>query len=214
MQKVFLFVSVAVLIIASGLLLNQRLSQDKLSPAETFLNDIHSANRYLTTDEVAKRIINGDPTVFLVDVRSAEEFATYSIPGSINIPLESVLNEEWAETLNQIGRDIIYLSNDDILSEQAWAISKQKGYSNQYVLEGGLNRWFATIMLPPKPAELSSTEELDLYSFRTGASIYFGSGTVEVPVIKEIEVAEKPKPVEKKTIPVTKKVKVQDEGGC
>lgn len=214
MQKTFLFIAVAVFIVASGLLINQRLKHVKTSPAETFLNEIHSANRFLTTDEVAKRIINNDPSVYLVDVRSGEEFAAYSIPGSINIPLQNVLNNEWADSLNQTARDIIFYSNDDFLSEQAWALCRQQGFSNLYVMEGGLNQWFATIMLPPKPGELTSSDEIELYSFRTGASIYFGSGTVEVPVIKEVVVEEKPEPVVKKTIPVTKKAKVQDEGGC
>jgi hypothetical protein len=83
-------------------------------------------------------------------------------------------------------------------------------------MKGGLNEWFSTIMLPEEPGELASSEEIELYQFRTGASIYFGSGTVEFPKVVEVEVEveEAPKTVEKKTIPVQKKVKVEDEGGC
>lgn len=214
MKKAFLFVALLVMAFAAGQLLISNMQQKTQSPAEIFLNEIHSNNRYLSSDEVAKRIIDGDPTLFLVDVRIEDDFNTYSLPGATHIPLQDVLKEDWAKQLNQDKLDVIFFSNDDFDSEQAWALCKQQGYSNLYVLEGGLNRWFETIMLPEKPGEMASTEEMDLYDFRTGASIYFGSGTVTIPVIVEVEVEEKPKPAKKKPIPVKKKVKIEAEGGC
>jgi len=213
MNKAFLYLSIVLLILASVLLIISKYEQEPQNPAEIFLNEIHSSNRYLTTDEIAKRIIAGDPTLFLVDVRSEDEFKQYSLPGAVNIPFKNILSEEWAKKLNQDVLDVIFFSNDDILSEQAWALCKQQGHTKLYMLDGGLNKWFATIMLPEKPSELASNEEMELYAFRTGASIFFGSGTVEIPIIVEVEVEES-KPAEKKTIPVQKKVKVEAEGGC
>lgn len=210
MQKRYIFLALIFIVIASGLLFIPDMGKKTQVPANSFLNDIHSNNRYLSTDEIAKRIIDGDPTLFLVDVRSEEEYVIYSLPGAFNMPLKRLLNKDWAGYLDQKIVDVIFFSNDDVLSEQAWALCKQRGYANLYVLEGGLNKWFATIMLPEKPGELASTEDMDLYSFRTGASIYFGSGTI--PVVVEVEA--KPEPVVKKTIPVKKKVKAQEEGGC
>ena len=214
MNKAFLYLSLIVLILASLLLFVFKYGEKPQNPTRTYLKEVHSNTRYLSTDEIAKRIIDGDPTVYLVDVRSADEFQSYSLPDAVNIPFEAILDEEWVETLNQDVLDVIFFSNDDIYAEQAWALCKQKGYANLYVMDGGLNKWFATIMLPEKPGEMASSEEIDLYEFRTGASIFFGSGTVEVPVVVEVEVEEEPKPVEKKSIPVKKKVKVEDEGGC
>ena len=212
MQTRYIIIASIFIIIAGGLLFIPEMKEKTQVPAHTFLNDIHSNNRFLSSDELAKRIIDGDPTLFLVDVRAEEEYNTYSLPDAVNMPLNNLLNEDWAGYLDQEVLDVIFFSNDDILSEQAWALCKQQGYANLYVLEGGLNRWFATIMLPEKPDELASNEEQELFQFRTGASIYFGSGTVPVPVVVEVE--EKPKPVVKKTIPVKKKVKVEEEGGC
>jgi len=212
MNKAFLYLSLIVLVIATVLLFQSNYENKQQNPAEAFLKEIHSSNRYVSTDEIAKRIIEDDPTLFLVDVRAEEEFNTYSLPGAVNIPLQSVLNKEWEQNLNQGVLDVIFFSNDDFNSEEAWALCKQEGYSNLYVLEGGLNNWFSTIMLPEKPGELASTEELELFSFRTGASIYFGSGSVTIPVIVEVE--EKPAPLVKKTIPVKTKQKAEAEGGC
>ncbi len=216
MNKPFFLIALLVLVAGIAIWMVPDIYNTEPDPDERFLNEIHSRNRYLSTDEIARRIIADDPTVFLVDVRAEYEFEEYTLPGSVNIALDNILGDEWADTLSTTVRDVILFSNDDIIAEQAWALCEQQGYPNLFVMQGGLNRWFETIMLPKEPGELASTEEIELYQFRTGASIYFGSGTVEVPVVVEVEVEEdeKPKPVEKKTIPVKKKVKVEDEGGC
>jgi len=206
MQKRYIFLAILFLAAASGLLFLPDMKQKTQVPAATFLNDIHSNNRFLSSDEIAKRIIEGDPMVFLVDVRAVEEYNNYSLPGSINIPLKDLLLDDWAGYLDQDIVDVIFYSNDDVFSEEAWALCKQQGFKNIYVLDGGLNTWFETIMQPKEPGELASTAEFDLFSFRTGASIYFGSGSTAVAV--------EAKPVKKKTIPVKKKAKREAEGGC
>lgn len=208
MKKRYIFLAILFLGMASGLLFLPDMKEKTQIPADVFLNHIHSSNRYLSSDEIAKRIINGDPMLFLVDVRTVKEYNNYSLPGSINIPLKDILLEDWAGYLDQDIVDVIFYSNDDIYSEEAWAICKQLGYTNLYVLDGGLNTWFATIMLPQKPDDTAPTEEFDLFSFRTGASIYFGSGSTAIAAEPVSQ------PVKKKTIPVKKKVKREAEGGC
>ena len=213
MQKRYIFLAILFAAIASGLLFLPDQVQKTQIPAEAFLNAIHSNNRFLSSDEIAKRIIEGDPIVFLVDVRTAEEYEQYSLPGSVNIPIQNLLMDDWAGYVDQDIVDVIFYSNDDILAEEAWALCRQLGYKNLYVLDGGLNTWFETIMQPQKPDELAASEEFDLYSFRTGASIYFGSGAIPIAVEYTPE-KKKAAPVKKKTIPVKKKVKVEAEGGC
>jgi len=213
MQKRYIFLAILFLTAASGLLFLPDMTEKTQVPAATFLNDIHSNNRHLTSDEIAKRIIDGDPMVFLVDVRTVEEYDTYSLPGAINIPLKNLLLDDWAGYLDQDIVDVIFYSNGDILSEEAWALCKQQGFKNLYVLDGGLNTWFETIMQPKEPGELASSTEFDLFSFRTGASIYFGSGTIIVSEEAK-PVKKKAAPAKKKTIPVKKKAKREAEGGC
>tara|TARA_R110002050_G_scaffold263772_1_gene404413 strand:- start:8626 stop:9249 length:624 start_codon:yes stop_codon:yes gene_type:complete len=207
MQKRYIFLAALFLVIASGLLFLPGMKQKTQIPAEHFLNDIHSNNRYLSTDEIAERIIDGDPMLFIVDVRTEKEFDNYRIPGAINIPFKDLLLDDWAGYLDQDIQDVIFYSNDDILSEEAWALCKQMGYSNLYVMDGGLNYWFETIMLPPKPGELSSSADFDLFAFRTGASIFFGSGSTTIAVKPQA-------PKAKKTLTVKKKTKKAAEEGC
>ena len=154
---------------------------------DLFSNTVNSANRYLTTDIVAKKIINGDPVIFLVDVRSQEDFDNYSIPGTINIPLKDVLLDVWKTSLNQDVRDIVFYSDDNVLSEKAWISCMHQGYENIYVLDGGLNKWFETIIEPKIPDETASTAEFDLFAFRTGTSIFFGSGVIAAAGTKSVQ---------------------------
>ena len=145
MNKTYLFLSLLILVIATSFFFFPSGHQKEQYQAEALLKEILSSNRYLTSDEVAKRIIDGDPTLYLVDVRSKEEFEAYSLPDAENVPLPNILDEEREEKLNQDVLDVIFFSNDDIDAEQAWALCRRQGYLNLYVLKGGLNEWFSTI---------------------------------------------------------------------
>lgn len=161
-------------------------------------------SRFVTTHALAERIIEQDPSLKLVDVRMIDEFESYSIKDAINIPFEEIVAENWMTELTQEGKDIILFSNGDVFAEQAWNLCVQKGYKNLYILKGGLNEWFRTIIVPEPPPDTAPSEAFDLYSFEKAASIYFG-GT---PVGAQAEAAPK------KNVVVRKKNKKAAEGGC
>ena len=56
-------------------------------------------------------------------------------------------------------------------------ITRQLGYNNNFVLEGGLNYWFASILNPQKPASGSPDEEFAKYDFCKSAGLALGAGT-------------------------------------
>ena len=84
-------------------------------------------------------------------------------------------------------------------------IGNRLGYKNLYVLKGGLNEWFNTIINPKLPKETDSQKDFELYSFRKAAGMYFGVGVSKTETEK--------KPI-KKVITVKKKKKRVAEGGC
>lgn len=137
------------------------------------------ADKYFSTDEVAKAIINNDPSIVLIDLRSPEEFAKFSLRGAINIPFEKLLEEDYVDILNQedgVYTNILY-SDGSLLSTEAWLLLRRMGYKNNHVMAGGLNRWVETIMRPQKPGYMASNEDLANYEFRKAASAYFGGGS-------------------------------------
>ena len=42
----------------------------------------------------------------------------------------------------------IFYSNGTITANEAWMVTRQLGYKNNFVLEGGLNYWFDAILNP------------------------------------------------------------------
>jgi len=196
-------------ILAAGLVLLPKYKKNEGVKPELFVKNAISSERYISTDLLADRLVNQDPVVLLVDTRSEKDFNNYALPNAINIPLKKFLDEDFEGFINQDVYDVILYSNDNFYADQAWMIGNRLGYTNLYVLKGGLNEWFNTIINPKLPEETMPNEAFELYSFRKAAGMYFGVGIPE-PETKEII---KKKPV-KKVITVKKKKKRAPEGGC
>ena len=80
-------------------------------------------------------LVDKDPSLQLIDVRSTGEFEKFSLPGAINIPLENLLNPEFEDVLNQDVKLNVFYSNSSNVANQAWMITRQLGYKNNYVLD-------------------------------------------------------------------------------
>lgn len=154
-----------------------RTSQFKLT-ADELLVEVNTKTQYVTPELVADMIIQKDPSLQLIDVRSQAEFEKYSLPGAINIPLSDLLSEDHAGILNQDVKMNILYSNGTLAANEVWMITRQLGYSNNFVLEGGLNYWFEAILNPQKPVSTSPDEEFAKYDFRVSASQALGGGGV------------------------------------
>jgi len=210
-KKRYYFVSaLAILLGFIIFLLPFKQNRNELSP-ENLLLEITNNDRFYSTDDVARLIISGDPSIQLIDVRSAEEFAKFRLPGAINIPLSHILDKdevgdlEWEGYLNQDIKTNIFYSNGSIYANQVWMLTKRLNFPNNYLMKGGLNRWVETIMRPKKPLKSASNDYWKQYTFRKAASIYFGGGSVssddsgnsnKTPIVKK------------------KKKKKTEEGGC
>ena len=207
--KILAFVFV---LLAAGLVLLPKYEKHEgISPESLLVNGI-STERFITTDKLADMIINQDPGFILIDVRDEASYKKYSLKNAINIPLDSILGSHAKIYLNQDQFNIIFYSNNQFTANQAWLLNKRLGYDKIFVLEGGIQSWYTTIINPTKPTESMTTREHDLYSFRKAASMYFG-----VVYPEDIIQPEKPKIVKtppKKVVPIKKKKKMPLEGGC
>ncbi|MCX6277239.1 MAG: rhodanese-like domain-containing protein [Bacteroidetes bacterium] len=176
--------------------------------AEQLLSEIRTGTQFVSPDEVADKIIQKDPSIQLIDVRNPREFDMFSLPGAINIPLQDILSEANYEALNQGAKMNILYSNGSTEANEAWLLTRQLGFQNNYVLQGGLNYWMEKIMNPEKPGNLAANDEIALYDFRKAASAALGGGNVTAiaPAAKD---AGAPKPG---VVPVKKKKKAS--GGC
>ncbi|MEX1383553.1 rhodanese-like domain-containing protein [Lutibacter sp.] len=208
----YTILAIIFVVLAGGLVLLPKYEKHEgINPDELLSNSV-SPERYISTDELADKIIGQDPSFLLIDVRSEAEFSKYSLPNAINIPLKKLLDEDSIMYLNQTQYDVVLFSNDNFYADQAWILGNRLNFKNLKVLKGGINNWYKTIINPPIPTENMAAQEFDLYAFRKSASMFFG-----VVYPEQIKVVEKPvvkKVIPKKVIPIKKKKKMPVEGGC
>ncbi|MBN1339680.1 MAG: rhodanese-like domain-containing protein [Bacteroidales bacterium] len=176
--------------------------------ANELLDEIKTRTQFLHPDIVADMMVNKDPLLRLIDVRSRDDYEKYSLPGAINIPVDNILDDEFTEMINQGTFMNVFFSNGSTLANEAWLITRQLGYNNNFVLEGGLNYWTETILNPEKPGSAHPDDEFAKYDFRKAAGRVFGGGGPAEIISDTTDKASKPM-----IIPTTRKKKTV-QGGC
>jgi len=191
MNRNYFFLTLLMLILAAGtLFLTREPEYDQIKP-EKLLWDIIQPTRYVTTDQIARIIIDKDPTLELVDVRDADSYEHFSLTNAINIPFDSLLSPNYQDYFGIPGMKVVFYSNDDILADQAWVITKRMGINETYVMKGGLNCWIETIIQPEEPPEDAPYTAFEHYQFRKGAQMYFTGAKVESSTAKKEKVVVK-----------------------
>lgn len=205
MNRNYIILIAIALILALGILIiGERGTHMETRPQALAVN-YNDPSRFLSSDEVTDRLIKRDPSLFLIDVRPADQFAEFSVPGSVNIPLDSLLNQGSVDMLSAENMDKVLISNSDQWSDQAWLICSRLGIPNVFVMEGGINNWFNTIAKLQDISPTAPQEVIDLQQFRAAANKhFFGSGEVS-----SASVISKPR-----AIPVKKAPKPGSSGGC
>jgi rhodanese-related sulfurtransferase len=137
------------------------------------LSELLDNNTYYSVDQVAKFIVEEDSSVQTIDLRTPEEFRTVNIPGSINIPYNTLIDRNPGSILNNgKTRNILY-SNGDFESNYALTIVRGLDIRNTYVMKGGLNEWFNTVMNSSFTGEKITARENALFETRTRAKRMF-----------------------------------------
>ncbi len=201
-------VLISIIFLSLGLIMaaipNNKTLQFKVS-ANEMLEEFKGRAQFISPDEIAGMIISEDPSLQLIDLRTGEEYQEFHLPGSFNIPFSDLLNEEYRFIIDQDLKINVFYSNGSLTANEAWMITRQLGYRNNYVLEGGLNYWAETIMNPEKPAVTSANEEIARYNFRKGAGTALGGTVIESgntsPAVVLPEISKRP-------------AKKRAQGGC
>ncbi len=209
MNKGFIPTAIFFLVFATILLLlPKRERVEELSPKQLLLS-ITDQTRFVAIDDIAKMIVDKDPSLQLIDVRTEEEYKKFSLPGAINIPLTKIFDKDengdlkWEAYLNQDVKTNVFYSNGTIYANQVWTLCRRLGYTNNYILDGGVNKWFDTIIKIGPLRRGASVNEQNTFKFRTAVRQYFTGGEVTAPATNGIAPA-----------PVKRKKKKSAEGGC
>ena len=183
-------------------------ASDNILPAEELMEEFQKTNVYVSADELGHWIIDKQPGFLVVDIRSADDFAKYNIPGSLNIPMAELAKQDNLEILNEYEMAIL-ASNGNTFSSQAWMLLRQKGLDNLYLLKGGLNNWVNLFANPQSPKTVYTDDEVFSYQFRKAAGPKL-MGTKAVAQTEASEQTEKSNPVRR----IRKKKAVKIDEGC
>ncbi|MEZ5966316.1 MAG: YeeE/YedE thiosulfate transporter family protein [Planctomycetota bacterium] len=123
--------------------------------------------------ELADWILQGRNDYRLIDVREPDEFATYHIPGAVNVPLTRV-----ATDLAQRNELLVFVSDGGIHAAQAWLLFKAMGYRSVYMLFGGIEEWKEKVLFPVAPAADAPTSEQVEFRKRAAVAKYFGGAAL------------------------------------
>lgn len=101
-------------------------------------NSIQGGYQEMKQDE-AKRNLEEDKNILLVDVRTPQEYAEVHIPGSILIPLDTI-KKDAEKKLTDKGATIYVYCRSGNRSGQGARILADLGYTNVYNI-GGITTW-------------------------------------------------------------------------
>ncbi len=209
MSRNYIILIVIAVGLAIGILFMDKTNTSVETDPEALAVAWNDPSRFLTVEDVARRIIQKDPGVIIIDLRPADQFKAFSVPTAVNIPIDSLLTETSLQLLKMPHFDKVIYSNSDVWADQAWLLCERQKIKSVFILEGGINEWFKKIVDLQQPSATSPSEVIDNYSFRQGANQYF-YGKNETAVAKDntgIKAA--------RQVPVTRsKPQAESGGGC
>ena len=148
------------------------------SKKQTLLNEVEQAGfvashsfQTMDCDEVAFRIMDNDPKIQLIDVRDEKAFATMTLPGAVNISSKNMFGKEWFDILSDQSKKKIFFSDNEELAKKSALIATELGYTNNYILAGGLNGFKSNIINFQKPDTSLTRQEISTNRFREKAHI-------------------------------------------
>ena len=124
----------------------------------------------ISSDELAFRIIDHDPNIRIIDVRSKTDSTKMSLPGAVAIPVMSMFGKEWRDVLAQAHIKKIFVADGESEEKSAAHLAVLLGYENVLILREGLDDFAASVMHPGPPASAGARGDQDVYRFRQKAS--------------------------------------------
>ena len=157
----------------------------------------HSA-KIMSADELAFLIVDREPKLRIIDLRSASGYAKRALPGSSNVSMRDLFGKEWSSLLSRVHDKKVIIAEDESSERTAYFLLQKLGYENLAMLEGGFPKFEGTILSNTPFIATGSRWDEDVMKFRTAARI---------EITKRIE-EEKNSALK----PVSKLKKIQ--GGC
>jgi len=154
----------------------QRNSFSNEKEKSILLGDILSNKRYVNTEKIAHTILNNEKGIYLIDVRTSDEYNEFHLPGAVNLPLNDILSKESIEKLTKNNNTTVLYSNGSSKADMAWFFASRHGIENLFVLNGGLNKFYDDIFTESSSNNSDLSGKQDEQRFIKEARAYFREG--------------------------------------
>jgi rhodanese-related sulfurtransferase len=150
--------------------------------AARLAGDISAGRDHISAPQLAERLMAGDSTLRLFDLRSTAEFEQMHIPTAQHASIETLLRDPPPRDAT-----IVVYSVGGAHAAQAWVLLRLRGYQQVFVLREGLYEWIARVIEPrlaadATPAERTAFDEAARYSRFFGGLPRAEVARAEVPV--------------------------------
>lgn len=121
---------------------------------------------YISSDELAFRIIDRDERIQIYDFRSIKEFGSLSLPGSVNVTFSSLFEKDTQHALSLKGKKNVFLADDELTAKKAAFAAYELELADVFILKGGMEQFRKAYL----SAEPEKTESFDTNRFRVKAA--------------------------------------------
>ena len=124
---------------------------------------------FMEVDELAFRIVDHEPNIRVIDVRTAESYAKVALPGSYNAAIRDLFGKDWSTLISQRHVKKVLVGNTQAEEETAYFLLQELGYENLSILRGGFDAFDKTILNPSPFVSTGSRWDGDVNMFRQKA---------------------------------------------
>jgi thiosulfate/3-mercaptopyruvate sulfurtransferase len=135
------------------------------APERALLAAVDAGEDHLEPEELADRLLAGDPDLLVVDVRPAAEYEAFHLPGAVNIALADL---PAALAPHRGKARIVLYSNGMTHPAQARDALQRLGFRNVFMLTDGLDGFISRCLKPVslRPAPLPEAEARRVQAWR------------------------------------------------
>lgn len=123
----------------------------------------------MDVDELAFRIVDHEPRVQVVDIRTPDAFSRFALPGSRNMVARDFFSKESTPLFSQRHVKKVIVGDDENQEQAAYWLLQELGYENLAVLRGGIGSFSNTILQPASFVPTGTRWDADVKQFRETA---------------------------------------------
>ena len=123
----------------------------------------------IDADELAFRLIDHEPSIRIIDVRSPDAVASLALPGSTNIQIKDLFGKEFSSLLSPRHVKKVLVGENEQQEHVAASLLKELGYENLAVLQGGFESFNKIILSPSAFIPTGTRWDAEVKQFREQA---------------------------------------------